>query len=117
MPQAVPPRRCAAGGSSPFDVLTLAGARVVQRSLEDGITLLTDLGFTGPSWCTIATWTDIDIADLLAACAKSGAEGAMAKRLGSRYYPGQRRSEWRKVKTVQWRATHALRRHDGRPIR
>ena len=84
-----------------FDVLTLADARVVQRSLEDGITLLTDLGFTGPSWCTIATWTDIDIADLLAACAERGAEGAIAKRLGSTYYPGQRRSEWRKIKTVQ----------------
>lgn len=101
--------RSAAGGSPQgvrrrrfvaFDVLTLAGARVVQRSLEDGITLLTDLGFTGPSWCTIATWTDIDIADLLAACAERGAEGAIAKRLGSTYYPGQRRSEWRKIKTV-----------------
>src|SRR4051794_23551293 len=44
-----------------------------------------------------------DLADLLAACDASGMEGVVLKRARSTYRPGQRSSDWRKVKCPAWR--------------
>lgn len=95
-----------------FDVLACEGRRVVDRPFEDRTALLTGLAFRGSSWCTVATWGGVSIADMLAVCEGRGAEGLVGKRLDSRYFPGQRRPEWVKIKTAHWRAVHAERRHD-----
>ena len=50
--------------------------------------------------------------ELLAACIEHGLEGVVAKRLESRYRCGERSVDWIKVKTTEWRMTHASRRHD-----
>ena len=43
-------------------------------------------------------------ASLLAACEAEGMEGVVLKRLASRYRPGVRTSDWRKVKCPGWAA-------------
>lgn len=96
-----------------FDVLRIEGRRVTAERYENRRLLLEGLEFGGPAWCTIPCWRGISARDLLTVCEQQDVEGLVAKRLGSRYFPGRRRQEWRKVKTVDWRSVHAGRRHEG----
>lgn len=57
----------------------------------------------------VPTYPGEDVDLLLAACEGEGLEGVVLKRLTSRYWPGRRTSEWRKVKCRGW-AAHAERR-------
>jgi bifunctional non-homologous end joining protein LigD len=84
-----------------FDVLALAGKRVTSRSYAERRVLLDDLALLGPSWCVVPSWRHIDLRALLAACAEHDVEGVVAKRLASRYRPGQRSRDWIKMKTVE----------------
>jgi ATP-dependent DNA ligase len=51
-----------------------------------------------------------DVTDLLTASVAHDVEGVVLKRLGYRYYPGERRRCWRKVKAPGWAAVHGQRR-------
>ena len=90
-----------------FDLLALDGRSLIYAPYEERKQLLTDLRLVGPAWCTLPVWTDVEVADLLAACELQGVEGLVAKRVRSRYRPGRRSPDWVKVKTHTWRTTHA----------
>jgi ATP-dependent DNA ligase len=51
------------------------------------------------------------VTDALHACAEHDVEGIVAKRVDSPYRPGERSGDWLKMKTADWRAEHAPRRH------
>ncbi len=61
--------------------------------------LLEQLGLNGPAWQTPSYHVGSG-RDFLAATAERGLEGMLAKRLDSRYRPGQRGGTWLKVKNV-----------------
>ena len=90
-----------------FDLLALPGRSLINAPYWERRQLLSDLSLVAPAWCTVPVWTDVDVADLLAACELHGVEGRMAKRIHSRYRPGRRSPDWVKVKTHTWRTTHA----------
>ena len=59
----------------------------------------------------VPSWPGEDAADLLAACEQQGVEGIALKRLGSKYQPGARSYDWRKVACRAWRDHLEGRRH------
>ena len=90
-----------------FDLLALGGRSLIYVPYLERRRLLGDLRLVGPAWCTLPVWTDVEVADLLAACELQGVEGLVAKRVRSRYRPGRRSPDWVKVKTHTWRTIHA----------
>jgi bifunctional non-homologous end joining protein LigD len=92
-----------------FDVLAFDGP-VIDQPYCRRRALLERLELSGSTWCTVPRLRGT-VADSLNACAEHGVEGIVAKRLDSPYRPGQRSGDWLKVKTTDWRATHASRRH------
>ncbi len=80
-----------------FDLLELDGNDLTGQTYEDRHRLLALLVDPGPAWTVTDTWNDGGEA-LLDAMAAAGMEGLIAKRLGSRYEPGRRSSDWLKVK-------------------
>jgi bifunctional non-homologous end joining protein LigD len=80
-----------------FDVLSVDGTDTIDLAYEDRRRLLDQLVEPGANWTVPAHRTG-DGAELLAATAEQGLEGVIAKRLGSRYRPGTRSKEWRKIK-------------------
>ena len=83
-----------------FDVLYLEGYSLMGRSYEERREALESMGLEGPSWQT-PRYHRGEGAALLEASARQGLEGVVAKRLDSRYAPGQRSSAWIKVKNKQ----------------
>ncbi|HET7665444.1 MAG TPA: hypothetical protein VFK56_05085 [Mycobacterium sp.] len=94
-----------------FDVVWLDGASTCDLSYAQRRRLLEGLRMDGGCWRTVDSY-DTDPLDLLVACDQLDIEGVVAKRLDSRYAPGQRSPAWVKVKTPTWRDRHAPRRHD-----
>jgi bifunctional non-homologous end joining protein LigD len=82
-----------------FDLLYLDGHRTMELPYRRRRALLERLGLNGPTWQTPA-YREGDGADFLAATAEHGLEGIVAKRLDSRYRPGERSGEWLKIKNV-----------------
>jgi bifunctional non-homologous end joining protein LigD len=80
-----------------FDVLSVDGTDTVDLAYEERRRLLDQLVEPGSNWLVPAHRVG-DGAELLEATAQQGLEGVIAKRLGSRYRPGTRSKEWRKVK-------------------
>jgi bifunctional non-homologous end joining protein LigD len=80
-----------------FDLLHLDGHDTVDLPYVDRRRLLTSLVEPSAGWLVPGHQVG-DGADLLAAAARTGLEGVMAKRLDSVYRPGKRSSSWRKVK-------------------
>ncbi len=70
------------------------------------------MAFSGPRWCTVPSWMGVGAAEVLNICRQHDVEGAVAKRLSSRYWPARRRSEWVKIKTTEWRTLHSGRRQE-----
>jgi bifunctional non-homologous end joining protein LigD len=94
-----------------FDVLAYDGPMIDEpysrrRALLDGLAL------NGPAWCT-APVLNGSVVDVLAACGEHDVEGMVAKRVDSPYRPGERSSDWLKVKTADWRTAHASQRQSG----
>jgi hypothetical protein len=85
----------------------LAGARGAGRARAAG--RLGGPGLTGGCG-VVPPYPAGDVVDLLAACVEHDVEGVMLKQLGSRYYPGERRRCWLKVKAPAWAPVHAQRR-------
>ena len=53
-----------------------------------------------------------DLEAVLMGCIDLGLEGALAKRVDSRYRPGEPSPHWVKVKTTAWRIEHGSLRHE-----
>jgi bifunctional non-homologous end joining protein LigD len=80
-----------------FDVLSIDDHDTIALPYEDRRRLLAGLVERGDNWAVPAHRVGdgralLDLTDV------QGLEGIMAKRLGSRYVPGTRTKEWRKVK-------------------
>jgi len=92
-----------------FDLLWLEGELLIDDSYEqrrlrlEKVELPSEIG-------VVPRFEGDDAADLLRACEANGVEGVVLKRLASRYSPGKRSREWRKVKVSTWRIEHLERR-------
>lgn len=82
-----------------FDVLTVAGEWVVDRPWAQRREALESLDLEGPAWATPPIADDLESA--LRAAAERGLEGVVSKRRDSRYRPGERSPDWRKLRLVR----------------
>jgi bifunctional non-homologous end joining protein LigD len=80
-----------------FDLLEEAGRPLVDLPLRDRRARLEALVDPAAGPVLVSPQFE-DGAALLEAAREQGLEGVVAKRLGSRYHPGRRSPEWRKVK-------------------
>ena len=92
-----------------FDLLWLDGEVLIERSYLERRILLEELILSG-SCGVVRRFSGVDTSDLLGACAAHDLEGVVLKRLNSRYRPGRRSRDWRKVKAPGWAPVHAQRR-------
>jgi bifunctional non-homologous end joining protein LigD len=83
-----------------FDLLYLDGRLTLQLPYRDRRTLLEKLDLNGDAWQTPRYFVG-GAADVLRASAEQGMEGIIAKRLNSKYYPGRRSPDWRKIKNIR----------------
>lgn len=81
-----------------FDLLHLDWRPTLDLPYRQRRELLDGLGLAGPAWQVPPAFTDAAGADVLAAAVAQGLEGVVAKRAESRYLPGKRTADWRKVK-------------------
>lgn len=80
-----------------FDVLSVDGTDTIDLPYLDRRQLLAQLVEPGDNWSVPAHRIG-DGAALLSATAERGLEGMIAKRVDSRYRPGTRTKDWRKIK-------------------
>jgi len=80
-----------------FDVLQIDGNDTTDLPYIDRRRLLDQLIEPGDNW-TVPSYRIGDGPTLLAATAEQGLEGVIAKRIDSRYRPGTRTKDWRKIK-------------------
>jgi bifunctional non-homologous end joining protein LigD len=80
-----------------FDILHLDGTDVTALPYVERRTVLEDVVETGGCW-QVPGWHDGEGAALRTAVEDRGLEGLMAKRKESRYEPGKRSPNWRKIK-------------------
>jgi bifunctional non-homologous end joining protein LigD len=80
-----------------FDVLQVDGTDTIDLPYLDRRRLLDQLVEPADNW-TVPAFSVGDGVSLLAATAEQGLEGVIAKRVDSRYRPGARTKEWRKLK-------------------
>ena len=80
-----------------FDVLQVDGTDTIDVPYLDRRRLLDQLVEPGDNW-TVPSFRIGNGAALLAATAEQGLEGVIAKRIDSRYRPGARSKDWRKIK-------------------
>ncbi|MBW3663834.1 MAG: non-homologous end-joining DNA ligase [Actinobacteria bacterium] len=95
-----PGRIAAAVTSSPvvlmlFDLLREGGTSRLDDPYEQRRAALLALGLASEQWQTPPHGDDLDA--MLRAAEELGLEGVVAKRLGSRYRPGVRSPDWRKL--------------------
>src|SRR5262245_5955853 len=91
-----------------FDVLAFSKP-VIDKPYLERRALLAKLALDGPTWCATPQLHG-SVRHVLDACAEHDLEGIVAKRVDSRYRPGERSTDWLKLKTADWRTTHAPRR-------
>jgi len=94
-----------------FDILAFDGP-VIDQPYRERRALLDGLALQGDAWCTTPQLHG-RVIDALAACREHDVEGIVAKRVDSPYRPGERSSDWLKLKTADWRNLHAPRRHES----
>jgi bifunctional non-homologous end joining protein LigD len=83
-----------------FDVLHLNGSATTELPYHRRRELLEGLDINGSHWQTPPYFSGGG-EQLLRASQQLGLEGVVAKRLESRYLPGRRSSDWRKIKNVR----------------
>lgn len=83
-----------------FDVLHLDGRSCLDLPYTERRALLDALGLRGPHWLVPPTYPG-EGAAVMAAAAEQRLEGVIAKRLGSRYLPGRRSTDWVKITTFR----------------
>ena len=81
-----------------FDLLASEGKLRLEEPIEDRLERLRQIDLPTP--CEISLSIVADGTALHAATAERGMEGIVAKRLGSRYRPGERSPDWRKIPHV-----------------
>jgi bifunctional non-homologous end joining protein LigD len=81
-----------------FDLLQLDGRPLLDLAYRYRRALLDELGLAGPNWQTPPGFPGADFEAVRAVSAGHGMEGVVAKRLESRYQPGSRGGDWRKIK-------------------
>ena len=81
-----------------FDLLQLDGRPLLDLEYRYRRALLDELGLAGPNWQTPPGFPGADFEAVRAVSAGHGMEGVVAKRLDSRYQPGARGGDWRKIK-------------------
>jgi bifunctional non-homologous end joining protein LigD len=84
-----------------FDVLYLVGRSTIELSYDERRSLLDALGLAGGTFAAPPSFVDVPGAEVLAISVEQGLEGVVAKRRDSTYSPGQRTSQWIKVKNVR----------------
>jgi bifunctional non-homologous end joining protein LigD len=84
-----------------FDLLYLEGRLLLGESYGERRRLLESLKLAGDSFATPPAFTDIDGSKVLATAKERGLEGVVAKRRDSPYRPGERNSDWIKVKNFR----------------
>lgn len=107
-------RRAAAGCTVTFvafDLVWLDGRDTCRLPYGERRRLLEGLHLDAGCWRTAESF-DGDPLDLLIACENLDIEGIVAKRVAGIYRPGERSTDWVKVKTPSWRERHAPRRHE-----
>jgi bifunctional non-homologous end joining protein LigD len=83
-----------------FDVLQLDGRPLMDLAYAERRALLDELALSGPNWQTPPWFPGRDFEAVRSVSAERGMEGVVAKRLDSRYTPGVRTDNWRKIKNV-----------------
>lgn len=83
-----------------FDVLVEGDEGLLELPYEQRRARLESLGLAGPRWQTSPS-REGDVDDLLGVAGNLGLEGLVAKRHGSRYRPGRRSPEWRKLRLMK----------------
>ncbi len=81
-----------------FDLLQLDGRPLLDLEYRYRRALVDELALAGPYWQTPPSFPGEDFAAVQAVSAEHGMEGVVAKRLDSRYLPGTRSDNWRKIK-------------------
>jgi bifunctional non-homologous end joining protein LigD len=81
-----------------FDILQLDGRSLLAFPYAERRQILQPLIPNDPSWLTPPSFPGPDLEPVLAASAQNGLEGVVAKRLDSRYDPGDRSGNWLKIK-------------------
>ena len=84
-----------------FDVLQLDGRPLLEAKYSDRRALLESLGLAGPYWQTPPSFPGEDFPAVQAVSVEHGMEGVVAKRLDSKYLPGERTDHWRKIKNLR----------------
>ena len=84
-----------------FDVLHVDGRSTLDLPYEERRQVLESLELAGECWATPPTFTGRSGAEVLRGALAAGIEGVVCKRLDSRYLPGRRSDQWRKVKGVR----------------
>jgi bifunctional non-homologous end joining protein LigD len=111
-PRVAAKRRRAPLTFAAFDVLVF-NRSVIDEPYRRRRELLEGLALNGKAWCTVPRLYG-SIGDVLAVCAEHRLDGVVAKRVDSRYRPGERSPDWRKLKTADWWRVHAGQRIAGR---
>ena len=81
-----------------FDLLQLDGRPLLDLEYRYRRALLDELGLAGPNWQTPPSFPGEDFEAVRTVSRDQGMEGVVAKRLDSRYLPGSRTDNWRKIK-------------------
>jgi bifunctional non-homologous end joining protein LigD len=84
-----------------FDLLQLDGRPLFDLEYGQRRALLSELGLSGRLWQTPPSFPGEDFEAVRAVSVAHGMEGVMAKRLDSRYLPGARTDNWRKIKNTR----------------
>jgi bifunctional non-homologous end joining protein LigD len=84
-----------------FDLLQLDGRPLMDLEYSERRGLLDELALNGPNWQTPPWFSGADFEAVRAVSVERGMEGVVAKRLDSRYTPGVRTDNWRKIKNVR----------------
>ena len=84
-----------------FDLMQLDGRPLLDEEYRHRRALLDELALAGPYWQTPPSFPGEDFEAVQAVSVEHGMEGVVAKRLDSKYAPGVRTDDWRKIKNVR----------------
>jgi bifunctional non-homologous end joining protein LigD len=81
-----------------FDLLQVDGRPLLNKEYTERRALLDELAISGPFWQAPPSFPGEDLQAVREVSRQHSMEGILAKRLDSRYLPGQRSDTWRKIK-------------------